>query len=196
MRMRTLRGLICLLLLSGLGAAGEVAGQTYFFAVSGVPSTITCTPTSSFIGGTGLDISWNLPMPGTVRSVLTVGGVVVYDQVQAPLGPSGTFENFRQTTTWTTPTPLPYTWSILITPVYTGAGTTTFGYDCVDGVGINFRISNAPPFGPSVTAAPIPTLAQWALIALATILAVLSLQVLKASSATSCATSDGGTGVR
>ena len=75
--------------------------------------------------------------------------------------------------------PLPYTWSILITPVYTGAGTTTFSYDCVDGVGVNFRISNAPPFGPASTSAAIPTLDAWALAALAAILAASSLLVLR-----------------
>jgi len=179
MTRRDLRGALLLLLVSALFVAGEAAGQTYFFVVSGVPSSITCTTTLSNIGGTGLDISWNLPMPGTVRSVLTVGGVVVYDQVQAPLGPSGTFVSFHQTTTWTTPMRLPYTWSILITPVYTGAGTTTFSYDCVDGVGVNFRISNAPPFGPGSTSAAIPTLDGWALAVLAAILAASSLLMVR-----------------
>ncbi len=179
MRKRIPRGALLVLLVSALGSAAEVAGQTYFFTVSGVPTSITCTTTSSNIGGTWLDIRWNLPTPGTVRSVLTVGGRAVYDQVQAPLGPSGTFTDFHQTTTWTTPVPFPYTWSILITPVYAGAGTTTFGYDCVDGAGVNSRISNAPPFVPVSTFAAIPTLDAWGLSALVAVLAASLLLALR-----------------
>ena len=137
------------LLASALGVAGEAKG--YFATASGAPSSITCTSTSVSWNSPGLNLSWNLPPASQVRSIEMVGALVLDDSTDtvgdADLPPVGSIANLDNFTTWPTPVALPYTYRQSFTVLYPGAGTTSFSFDCVGGVGTNFRVSNAPPFG-------------------------------------------------
>jgi hypothetical protein len=134
-----------LLLVPMLGIAGEAAAAKYFFRFSGKPGSIVCTPTSNTINP-GLTISWNLPPATPIQAVVEVGKSVVFDDLQMPPTESGTIELQADTTSWKTATPLPYTVVHSMEPRMPGAKRSTLRYDCVDGKGTNFRISNAPPY--------------------------------------------------
>jgi hypothetical protein len=150
MKQQDLGGVFCVMLLaSALGVAGKA--QSYFATVSGAPSSISCTSTSVSWNSPGLNLSWNLPPASQVRSVEMVGALVVDDSKDTVGGPDfpavGSIPNVTNVTTWPTPVTLPYTYSNSYTPLYPGAGTSSISFDCVGGVGTNFRISNGPPFG-------------------------------------------------
>jgi hypothetical protein len=129
----------------------------------------------------GLNVSWNLPSPSQTYSKETVGAMVVYESTDpipdVGFPASGTITNITDTTTWPTPVAMPYTYTDSVTSIYPGGTTSTFSFDCVGGVGTNFRISNGAAFTTAAIAA-IPTLNEWALAALVVILAASSLLVL------------------
>ena len=139
------RGTACLLLLVPLlGTAAEPAAEKYYFRFSGKPSSIVCTDTSNTINP-GLKISWNLPADTPVHAVVEVGE---HDRsstkLQFPPSRSGKLDMPADTTSWTTATPFPYTIVHSMTPLVPGAKPSSLRYDCVNGKGTNFRISNAP----------------------------------------------------
>jgi hypothetical protein len=139
------RSTFCLLLLAPLfGIAGEAAAEKYFFRFSGKPGPINCTDTSNTINP-GLKVSWNLPPDTPVQAVVRVGETAVIDELQFPSSLSGTLEMKADTTSWTTATPMPCTIVHSMTPLVSGAKPSSLRYDCVNGKGTQFRISNAPP---------------------------------------------------
>jgi hypothetical protein len=138
------RGSLCLLLLVPLlGTAAEPATEKYHFRFSGKPSSIVCTETSNTINP-GLTISWNLPADTPVHAVVEVGGVKVLDEAQFPPSLSGKLDMAADTTSWTTAMPFPYTVVHSMTPLVSGSESSTLRYDCIKGIGTNFRISNTP----------------------------------------------------
>ena len=180
MRMRNLRGALrFLLLVSALCVAGEAMSQSYFFTLSGAPSSVTCTTTSvSWSTGT-LGVRWNLPSGSQAYERETAGAMVVYENTSpvpdVGFPASGTISGIANTSTWPTPLAMPYTYTYSFTSLYPGGTTSTYSLDCVGGVGTNLRISNGATF----TTATIPTLGAWALAALIVILAASSLLVLR-----------------
>lgn len=132
-----------LLLVPLLGTAAEPAAEKYYFRFSGKPSSIVCTETSNTINP-GLKISWNLPADTPVHAVVEVGGMKIVDEAQFPPSLSGKLDMPADSTSWTTATPFPYTVVHTMTPLVSGAEPSALRYDCVNGKGTNFRISNAP----------------------------------------------------
>jgi len=164
----TLRGL---LLVVAFAAAGEAAAYSTSF--TGAPASIACTDTSVTLAS-GLTLNWDLfsGNPG-FRFVGTAGGVVVANATATLPGPSGStplggVAIFPSTTQ-------PYTFTYSITPELRGATTTSFSLLCSGGVGSAFTISNGAPF----QIASIPTLGTTALAALAALLGLTSLFLLR-----------------
>ena len=131
--------------------AGEAAAQGYYDGVRSAKFDQLHQHVLVFWNSPGLNLSWNLPPSSQIRSVEMVGALVLEDSKDTVGGPelpaTGTLTNATTDTTWPTPVALPYTYTQSYTPLYSGAGTSSYSFDCVGGVGTNFRISNAPAFG-------------------------------------------------
>ena len=146
MKKRQLRSTFCfVMLLPALGATSAAAAPTHFYKFSGKPGSIACTTTSNTLAP-GLVVSWNLPEATGVLTDVIVGKAVVHHDVQMPDALSGSVKLEADTTSWTTPVDMPYKVVHSVTPQSPGAGTSTLTFDCVNGKGTNFRISNARPF--------------------------------------------------
>ncbi len=148
MRGRTMIGVRRLLVLS-VFAATTAAAQGNYVSFSGAPSSIACTNTAVTIGP-GLTAIWNLPPLTQVHLVYTLGGTVVQEQTTAlPSYPTGTTA-FDGPSPNFPPTPYPYTFSLSITPLIAGAGTSIASVLCASAAGTNFSFSNAPPTGNTI----------------------------------------------
>ena len=147
---------------SGVAAPLPPPATPQFASVvfSGKPSSIPCTNTSAALGP-GVTVSWNLPPSISYRFAMTIYSTVVGPNASTFVieqdtrsfdSPTGSDGFFGMSASYPFPISLPYRAEYSVTPDVSGAGTSLFSFDCVDGVGTNFRISNAPPFGPSPVA--------------------------------------------
>ena len=166
--LRTARGALALV---GVLFASLVSAQSYYIAFAGTPGSIACT-TTTFSLGPGVTYSWNLPPGGLVDVVGTAGATIIASGVQSLGADSGTSPLVGGPMPYTL-TPFPYTVKYLLTPQIPGAGPSGFSFDCLSAVGSNFQIIGAGNYG------AIPTLSEWGLIALATLLAAASLVTLR-----------------
>ena len=156
-----------LVLTSALLAAGTAAAQTYSTSFTGAPGSIACTNTSDTTTA-GANFNWNLPSAATqLHAVVKAGATLVSDSVVPlpVLAASGTAPAVGSVGPFTS-TPFPYTLTVSITPVISGATTSSFSFLCASAVGSNFTIANGAPFSTAV-----PTLDRWGLLLLATLLA-------------------------
>ena len=152
-------------------AAGAANAQVYFLEITGTANPLACTTTSA-TWSDGLALNWVLPSVTGVGVESTAGSNVV-EQAGAPLiFPTGTLALDGGTINFAA-IALPYTFRRSFTPILPSAQASSYAFDCVlaDGqpTATNFRIENAPRFSQPIAA--VPTLAGWALVALAAILA-------------------------
>jgi len=163
----------CALMVAGTLFAGLVSAQSYFITFSGTPSSIACTNTG-FTLGAGVTYTWNLP-PGTLVSIVgNAGATLISSAVQSLGADSGSSPLVGGPTPYAS-TSFPYTVKYVLAPQYPGATASSFSFDCASAVGTNFQIINGGIFGSN----PVPTLGQWGLLALATLLAAASLVMLR-----------------
>jgi hypothetical protein len=178
MRNGNLRTMLAgLMLASALMAAGESGAQTWSLSMSGAPASITCTNTSVTIAP-GVNVTWSLPSAATqVHQVGTVGATTILDSLTGLPGPAGTL-GISGTPPSFASTPFPYTFKYTLIPVIPGfpgvPTTSSFSFLCASAVGTNFAIVNGGPFSTA-----IPTLSEWGLLLLATLLAASAVVLLR-----------------
>ncbi len=161
-----------LLLAVALFASGEAAA--FFTAFTGSPASITCSNTGYNMAA-GVQFIWDLPFSGVPLHVVEDSAGIVYFDLVSLLA-SATGSEAVSPLLFTYPsTPTPYTVTVLATPVFQGASSSSFSFLCNNGVGSNFVITNGAPFGLPT----IPTLDRWAIFALALLLITLSFITLR-----------------
>jgi IPTL-CTERM motif len=173
MRTRALPFAVAGMALSLTLFGGVAAAQSYNITFAGAPSSIACSNTD-FALGPGLTYSWSLPSATTkVLIVGTVGSTVI----QSSAAPFGTATGTGVVVGGPAPyasTPFPYTVTYTLRPEAFGATTSSFSFLCASATGTNFSFNNGGPFTTS-----IPTLDRWGLFTLATLLAAVSLVLLR-----------------
>ncbi len=167
-----------MLVLGATLVAGGAHAGGYFLNFSGTPSVMGCTD-HSYVVGTGISYSWNLPSNNpAVHVTITAGTATVTDISDSLSGPSGTVNlPLLVANPFPTQTP-PYPVTYTITPLIPGASSSSFSFVCGGAAGSNFTITNGASFGYT-----IPTLDPFWLIALVGLLWLVALRALRRASA-------------
>jgi hypothetical protein len=151
---RPLQFLCTLASAAALATATIAVAQTPLgIQLNGLPASATCTTTQINVG-TGLSASWNLTATTQVEMTVTANGIVVKQNVK-PLPSAVGTSPLDGITVFSTTVAMPYTVVYALTPLLPGASTAAGSFDCVGGVGTNFRVLNGPSFTPISTGASL-----------------------------------------
>jgi len=150
---RSIRYVCSLALAVGLAGTGVARAQALSVQFNGQPASVTCTTTQVNVAP-GLTVSWNLTANTQMRTILTVNGTVEKDNIK-PLPSAVGTATLDGVSPFGSPHSMPYSVTYALMPTLPGATTSAASFDCIGGVGSNFKVLNGAAFTPNTSGASL-----------------------------------------